>query len=215
MPYLVISMTRLLSVMRYPEYIRLAWWRWAVPVRVRWSGVDSSSTASFAGMPIISLFPESRIKIGERVSLCSNSAYTALGVNHAIVLRTLRPNSVIEIGDDTGISGATICAAELVSIGKECLIGANVTIVDTDFHAIKPQGRRGNSNPADIAASPVRIGDNVFIGTGAIILKGVVIGDDSVIGAGAVVVDDVPAGHIAAGNPAKVLRSLYAERPCL
>jgi acetyltransferase-like isoleucine patch superfamily enzyme len=138
-----------------------------------------------------------------------------LGVNHAVILRTLRQNAVIEIGDDTGISGATICAAELVSIGKGCLIGANVTIVDTDFHAIKPQSRRYNSNPVDIATSPVRIGDNVFIGTGAIILKGVTLGNDSVIGAGAVVVENVPAGHIAAGNPAKSLRSLYIERPSL
>lgn len=208
-------MFRLLFPTRYPEYIRLAWWRLVVPLRIRWCGVDSSPTANFAGMPIISLVPGSRISIGSRVSLCSNSSYTALGVNHAVVLRTLRPGAVIEIGEDTGISGASICAAEYVSIGKGCLIGANVTIVDTDFHALKTQGRRHNNNATDIATSPVRIGDNVFVGTGAIILKGVTVGDDSVIGAGAVVVHDVPAGHIAAGNPAKTLKSLYLEWPHL
>lgn len=201
-------MRRLLNILRYPEYVRLAWWRWYVPMRVRGRGVDFAPTVGFLGMPIVSMAPESRIRIGDRVSLCSNSAYTALGVNHPMVLRTLRPGAVIEIGDDTGMSGATICAETYVSIGKQCLIGANVTIADTDFHPVKPENRRYNSMPDDVATRPVRIGNNVFLGSGVIVLKGVTVGDNAVIGAGSVVVKDVPENCIAAGNPARVIRSL-------
>jgi maltose O-acetyltransferase len=51
---------------------------------------------------------------------------------------------------------------------------------------------------------PIRIGDNVWIGGGAIVLPGVTIGDDAVIGAGSVVTRDVPAGDVVVGNPARV-----------
>ncbi len=56
--------------------------------------------------------------------------------------------------------------------------------------------------------APVEIGDNVFVGMGARILKGARIGDDAVIGAGSVVTGEIPAGVVAAGNPARVVREL-------
>ena len=114
----------------------------------------------------------------------------------------------ISVGRDSGFSGTVICAAIEVVIGSECLFGANVTIVDTDFHSIKPQNRRYNNNPADIAAAPVFIADNVFVGAGAMILKGVSIGRNSVVGAGAVVTKDVPENVVVAGNPARIISNL-------
>jgi hypothetical protein len=188
--------------------MRLAWWRWLAPMRIHHLGVDVPAIASFLGMPIISLAPASRIYIGERSVLCSDSAYTALGINHAVVLRTLRPMAIIEIGADVGMSGASICAAMHISIGSGCLIGANVTIVDTDFHAIQSENRRYNKRFEDITTKPVQIGSNVFLGAGAIVLKGVTIGDNVVIGAGSVVTNDIPSNFIAAGNPARPLKSL-------
>lgn len=98
-----------------------------------------------------------------------------------------------------------------IRIGDMCLIGANVTIADTDFHAISPSGRRYNNDPRAISCSPVLIGDNVFLGTGTIVLKGVRIGDNSIIGAGSVVTADIPPNSIAAGNPARVLREIGAS----
>ena len=201
-------LNKLFAFNRYPEFIRLAWWRFVVPKLVRRLGVKFGGGGSFMGMPIISMKPSSHIIIGDRVSLCSVSEFTALGVNHPVVLRTLRTNARIEIGDDTGISGASICDASEVRIGKQCLFGANVIIADTDFHAIKPENRRYNNNPEDIAVAPVFIGDNVFIGAGTIVLKGVTIGNNSVIGAGSVVTKNVPENSIAAGNPARVIRLL-------
>lgn len=159
------------------------------------------------GWPIIRKAPNSTIRFGERVVLTSDSRYTALGVAHPVILRTLAPGALIEIGADTGLSGATICSQTRVSIGRECLLGAGVTIVDTDFHPINAQGRR--FQPLSAAKSrAVEIGDNVFIGGSCMILKGVKIGQNSVIGAGSVVTTDIPANVIAAGNPCRVLREL-------
>jgi maltose O-acetyltransferase len=61
------------------------------------------------------------------------------------------------------------------------------------------------------SARPISIGDNAWLGGGAIVLPGVTVGADSVIGAGAIVTRDVPAGVVAVGNPARVVRSLGRE----
>lgn len=184
------------------------WWHATVPMRLRRRGVELGERVAFFGMPLVAVAKASRIRLGDRVVLASHSAFTALGVSRPCVLRTLRPGAVIEVGDDTGISGGVICSAVNIRIGKRCLIGADVKIADTDFHAIKPLNRYSNNNPEDIAVAPITIGDDVFVGTGAIILKGVTIGTGSVIGAGAVVTRDVPDFSIAAGNPARAIRRI-------
>lgn len=183
-----------------------------MPWKVGRKGVDADFSVVYHGAPIISLAPKSRIEIGARSVLCSHSAYTALGVGHPVVLRTLRPGAMIRIGADVGISGATICAAQLVEIGPQVLLGADVKIFDTDFHSLRAENRRFNNDPADIPTAPIVIGRNVFIGTGAIILKGVTIGANSIIGAGSVVIRSIPENVIAAGNPARVIRNLTVER---
>lgn len=193
---------KLFSFSHYPEFLRLAWWRIVVPKQMRNVVVELGKGVAFLGSPIISMAKGSSIHIEDGAMLTSTSQFTALGVNHPVILRTLRPGAKIEIGNDVGMSGVTICAAQSVRIGKQCLFGANVLIADTDFHALAPQGRRYNNHEADIATAPIIIGENVFIGTGSIILKGVEIGENSVIGAGSVVSKSVPANVIAAGNPA-------------
>lgn len=176
--------------------------------QLRRIGVQLGEGVRTMGLPIVSRHAESSIELGARVVLCSASRWTALGVAHPVVLRTLRTGARLRIGGATGISGGSICAAVAVDIGERCLIGADVLISDTDFHPVEPVGRHGNANWAEIGCRPVRIGNNVFIGSRAVILKGVDIGDGSVIGAGAVVTRSVPANSIAAGNPARVIRTL-------
>jgi len=183
------------------------WWKLTIPLRLRAKGVEVGKGACFYGMPIISMAPNSHIRLGDRVVLCSDSRFTALGVNHPVVLRTLRPNAEIVIGNDSGISGGSICAASQIILGKECLIGANVTIADTDFHAINPKNRRYNNNQSEIDTKPICIQNNIFIGTGSLILKGVNIGENCVIGAMSVVTKDVPRNSIYAGSPAKLIQS--------
>lgn len=90
-----------------------------------------------------------------------------------------------------------------IAIGADCQIGPSVQLL-TPTHPLEPGPRRDKLE----AARPITIGDNVWIGGGAIVLPGVTVGDDSVIGAGAVVTKDVPSGVVALGNPARVVRSL-------
>lgn len=196
------------NVNHYAEYGHQLWWRFVLPRLLRRAGVRLGPDITFYGAPIVTMTQQGRIVIGARCSLCSHSRYTALGTHHPIILRLLRPGASIRIGSDTGISGGAICAAQSIEIGSNVLLGANVTIVDTDFHAIKPAGRRYNANATDIGVAPVHINDNVFIGTGAMILKGVIIGENSVIGAGSVVTRSIPDNVIAAGNPARVLKKI-------
>ena len=201
------SLARIVEFKRYPEFVRLLWWRTYVPWQVRRKGVKAASNIAYFGVPLIYRVEGSEIFIDSNCVLCSVSDYTALGVNHPVVLRTLRPGARIQIGADTGMSGGVICAAKAVSIGRRVLLGANVTIADTDFHPTAPEGRRHGHDANAVGSEPIVVGDNVFVGTGAIILKGVNIGVNSIIGAGAVVSRDVPPNSIAVGNPARVIKT--------
>jgi len=188
--------------------LKQTWWNLTVIPSLCSSGVEISEKVRIQGKPIVSLVKGSRIQIGARCVLCSDSQFTALGINHPIVMRTLRKGAEIVIGEDTGISGGSICAANSIRIGAGCLIGANVTLADTDFHAINPVNRRYNNNLNEIAMDPIVIEDNVFIGSNVFVLKGVTIGKNSVIGAGSVVTHDVPENSVAVGNPARVVKRI-------
>ncbi|TPG44230.1 acyltransferase [Roseomonas nepalensis] len=96
-------------------------------------------------------------------------------------------------------SGANISVSGSLTIGHDVAIAENVTIWDADGHAI--EGR-------PTGPQPVVIGNHVWIGLNATILKGVTIGDGAVIAAGAVVTRDVPAGMLAAGVPARPVRPI-------
>ena len=169
---------------------------------LRIKGVKIDGKADFYGFPLIKLSSGSSIKIGNFVTLCSNSKYTPLGLNHPVILHTTNRFAKIKIGNNTGISGATICASNYISVGNRCLIGANVTIVDTDFHSIYPIGRFNNQYPNLIKSIPVFIDDDVFIGANSFIHKGVNIGRNSIIGANSVVISNISKNSIYAGNPA-------------
>ncbi|MGH2492218.1 MAG: acyltransferase [Candidatus Limnocylindria bacterium] len=105
----------------------------------------------------------------------------------------------ISIGDGTYFNRNTeIVAARSVTIGRDCKIGRDVLIMDTDQHALPG---------SELMVAPVVIEDRAWIGARAIVLKGVRIGHDSVVGAGSVVTRDVPARTIVAGQPARVVRS--------
>jgi len=117
-----------------------------------------------------------------------------------------RPESRIEVGDRTEFNNNLTmkCEGAGIRVGRDGLFGAAIEIFDSNFHDLDPARRR---EPTQRMA-PVEIGDNVFVGMGVRILKGVTIGSDSVIGAGAVVSCSIPAGVIAAGVPARVVREL-------
>jgi maltose O-acetyltransferase len=112
----------------------------------------------------------------------------------------------ITVGEGTFVNyNLTALDVAPITIGRDCQIGPNVQLL-TPTHPVEPGPRRDKLE----AAKPITIGDNVWLGGGVIVLPGVTIGDDSVIGAGAVVTRDVPAGVIALGNPARVIRTLQS-----
>ena len=155
------------------------------------------------GWPIVSIAAGSHMSFGARLRLISDPMYSEVGFGHPCMLRTISHSAILEGGDDIGMSGATIVAAQRVRIGSRVLLGANSVVTDTDFHALDPRLRR--SGPGGARTAPVIIEDDVFIGMNAVILKGVRVGEGAVIAAGAVVTRDVPANATAAGVPASVV----------
>jgi len=167
-------------------------------------GIKWGSEWKIYGRPIIQRHRKSSINIGRNIIIRSSSASNPLGPYRPAIISTRTKDSAILIGNEVGITGGTICAANRIEIGNRVWIGANTTIVDTDFHPLDPVERL--ENPLDGANAPVVIEDDVFIGMNCLILKGVTIGKGSVIGAGSVVSGDVPAGVIFAGNPARLIK---------
>lgn len=114
---------------------------------------------------------------------------------------------LIRIGDYCLICpGVRISSASGITIGHSVMMANRVYLTDSDWHDSYDRTAPGRR-------SPIRIGDNVWLGDSVIVCKGVTIGDNSIIGAGAVVVDDVPAHVVAAGNPARVVKHLDRDRP--
>lgn len=110
----------------------------------------------------------------------------------------------LTIGDRTFINADfMVIGGGAVTIGADCLIGPRCSIY-TPNHAEDLERRRDGWE----LPQPVTIGSNVWLGGSVTITPGVTIGDDSIIGAGSVVTHDIPAGVLAAGNPARVLRPI-------
>ena len=194
------------------EVLRFFWALWKVlrsnvthpilRVWVRLWGAQVHRTVRFSGMPVVRVKRGSRMIFSEGVIVHSTISVNPLIGRTASTFSTLAPDAVLELGLDVGASGVCICAAREILIGEGTIIGADAMILDNDFHFPLPNWRWANG--AAETARPIHIGRGCFIGTRAIILKGVTIGDGAVIGAGAVVTCDVPAGHMASGNPAVV-----------
>ncbi len=127
----------------------------------------------------------------------------------------IEPSGKVEIGDDSILVGAIFMCAERITIGKRVVVSYHVTIADSDFHPVDPEARKKDaiacapegdgSQCPPVTSRPVVIEDDVWIGIGAIILKGVRIGKGARIGAGAVVTSDISPGWHVAGNPARVV----------
>ena len=154
----------------------------------------------------IRIYGRGQIQIGDRVRINSGRRFNPIGGDTTVILNSSVHGKIV-IGEGSGLSNCTIVSRESVTIGRDVRIGGSAHIYDTDFHAISFEDRilhedRNSKN------SPVVIEDGAFIGSSAIILKGVTIGAHSVIGAGSVVAKDVPAGEIWAGNPASFVKKI-------
>ncbi len=125
-------------------------------------------------------------------------------------------NALIEIGDYTYISNASLVCSERITIGSRVLIAGGVTIADSDFHPIAPAARLADTialSPVGnrqrrplVSTKPVIIEDDVWIGYNATILKGARVGAGSIVAPGSVVIEDVPPMSEVAGNPARIVK---------
>lgn len=116
------------------------------------------------------------------------------------------PESLVRVGDRCMFNNTVTLRSEGpgIDIGADTLFGTDVQVFDSDFHGLHPARRHGGH----ARMAEVRIGRNAWLGSNVMVLRGVTIGDDTVVGAGSVVSRSLPAGVIAAGNPARVVRSL-------
>ena len=147
---------------------------------------------SYGRPPVLQVDSASTCRIGDRLTVYGRESRAMLAVGHGAVL---------EIGAGALInSGSQITASRSVSTGDHLKLAENAAITDTGFHEIVAGG--------GVKVAPVAIGDNVWIGRGAMVMPGVTIGDGAVIGAGAIVTGDIPAFSIAVGVPARVIRKL-------
>lgn len=179
---------------------------WRDRAKPRIPGLDVPGS-SFVGEPRRVTNPAS-IYLGQRVLIRPGARLEVVPVTPGA-----EPTGRLNIGDGTQLEDmVTISAAGTLYIGRNCLISSFVTITDNDHSRGGPDVERNVYGDARVLDQPqvveeTRIGNNVWIGTGAVILKGVIVGDAATIGANAVVTRAVPAGATVGGVPAKVLSS--------
>lgn len=162
------------------------------------------------GVPVIFKKGGSELNIGENCTIKSSFLSNLVGLSQRTIIVTRTDEAKINIGNNVGISGATIYARKGITIGDNTLIGGNVKILDNDFHPIEVEAR--NLDIKDkIGTREVVIGRDCFIGCNSLILKGSKIGDGSVVGAGSVVAGVFQDNCIIAGNPARVIKVLQED----
>ena len=176
--------------------------------------VEYGKNLLLKGVPVIFNKGGAKLKIGDGVTVKSSFLSNLVGLYSRTIIVTRAPGAEIVIGDNVGISGATIYARKGIYIGDNTCIGGNCKILDNDFHPIDAEDRLKllqdvHGGDSDLVPSrEINIGKNCFIGCNTIILKGTVLGDGCVVGAGAVVSGKFENNCVIAGNPAKVIRRL-------
>jgi acetyltransferase-like isoleucine patch superfamily enzyme len=178
------------------RYARLiARWAW---LKLRWRGRLQTDGICFVA-------PDVKLEIG-RDAVLRLGRWSWLG--HGTKIRV--HEGECEIGAKTVLGQeCTISAFQHVSIGRECIVADRVMLIDFDHGVVeveRPIREQG------IYKRDVRVGNNVWMGYGACVLRGVTIGDNAVVGTSAVVTKSLPENAVAAGVPARVIRMREAPR---
>jgi acetyltransferase-like isoleucine patch superfamily enzyme len=181
-----------------------AFWTAVAWVRLRAHGARVGRGLRVRGPLRLHCHRTASILIGRACRIQSGFAGNAVGGNGRMAL-WVGAGAVLTIGDNVGLSNATIVCLRAVTIGDGALVGGDSKVYDTDFHSLDAAERGRPGNPGARRA-PVTIGPRAFVGAHAVVLKGASVGAEAVIGAGAVVRGIVPAGEVWAGNPAVPLR---------
>lgn len=161
-----------------------------------------------------------RLRIGAPVSsLCDSGTSVIVRKNSSLIIDgcvnlghgvtiIIHNNASLSIGNNTYFAGdSKIYVSQSVTVGSDCAIAWGLTLIDTDFHDIKKDGRYKDKS------GPITIGNHVWIGANCTILKGVNIGDNVVIAAGSVVTKDIPSNCVAGGNPVRIIEQNIVWTP--
>jgi len=192
-----------MSNVREDRRVESDWWSEPIPPNVIFGAGFYCETAQI--FRFLRSRREGAVRLGDYVSCYAGCSFS------------IGQNGRCTVGDFTLMNGALVMAEELIEIGSYCLISWNVGIADSDFHPLAPAQRRLDAlalapyykeRPPrpPICTAPVRIGDNVWIGMNAVILKGVTVGENSVVAAGSVVTKSIEPNTVVAGNPATVVK---------
>jgi len=179
-------------------------------VFMKFNKVQYGEHLNLIGLPVIFKQKNAELIIGDNCIVKSDFLSNLVGLYQRTII-VAREKGKIRIGNNVGISGATIYSKELIQIGNYTNIGGNVKILDHDFHPIEAEARKRN-NMDLVRKKAIIIGENVFIGCNSIVLKGTELGDNSVVGAGSVVSGKFPANVVIAGNPARIIKKLDDNR---
>jgi acetyltransferase-like isoleucine patch superfamily enzyme len=189
---------------------RLWWerWKWYERNRRPWNRArihyEFAKRRAYCRWPVqgnvLEAFREGRLEIGEHAQL------------EPMVWLTAPEGARIRIGSGTFLNmGVMVAAVELVAIGDHCMLANGCFVTDGNHRFDDPDEPvpwQGFSTKG-----PTRIGDNVWCGANVVVTSGVTIGERCVIGANSVVTTDIPPFSIAAGAPARVLRTISYDVP--
>lgn len=174
---------------------------------LRYRCVGAEEIALDGSVPYI--YGYGRIEVGRHVRIGNRNTW--------VVGLKVFDDPVLKIGNHTTFGYMNmISVAKRVTIGEHCLFAGEVKIFDNNSHSLDPEKRRAHAVLDKEDVAPVTIEDDVWVGTDAIILKGVTIGKGAVVAAGAVVTKDVPPFTLVGGNPAKVIKVIepYYSQSC-
>ena len=167
-------------------------------------GVSYVSFSTGGGLTKLYISKKGKLIIGKDVNFANK---WGIGYPDNIYIK-INNNGILKIGDNVGINSSTIICYKSIIIGNHVHIGANTKIFDTNFHNMNYKERRIPELNGLAKTAPIIIEDDVFIGTGVLIEKGVTIGARSIVAAGSVVVKSIPADELWGGNPAKFIKKI-------
>lgn len=177
--------------------------------KMKYWGNKIGNGSSLDGKIIVKAGGKGNLNIGKNFKLNSRVTSNLVGITNPAIFQLIG-DGTISIGDDCGFTSTVLSSRSKIVIGDRVMIGGNVRIFDHDYHSLNYQHRKNSQTDSTNCLSiPVSIGNDVFIGTNSIILKGVNIGDRSIIGAGSVVsLREIPPDSLVVGNPARIIKRL-------
>lgn len=195
-------------LLRIPRRLRMIYYVHWNRIKFHICGIRFGKNMRVINKLYLQIHSTAKVEIGDDFIFTSGSNFNPLCKNIRGSIYVPEGSKLI-IGNQVGISSATLWAMQEIRIGSRVKIGGDCIIMDTDAHSLDYLIRQTPElDSRNAKSSPIIIEDDVLIGTRCIVLKGVTIGARTVIGSGSVVTKSIPADCIAAGNPCHVIRSL-------